>query len=306
MPNLPEMIAVLGPTASGKTSLALKLAAEFNGEIISCDSMQVYKGLPIGTAQPTEDELKQVPHHFIANMDIAERYDASIFAERAAKVIDEVKSRGKLPIIAGGTGMYARILLYGGDMLPSDKTIAAQVREDYETNGRDSLIEEITKVDPQTAERVKDNLRRIFRAVEVIRITAEPIPEKASWGDEPIYDVKQFILIPEPEYSRSRITKRTKQMLEQGWIEEAETAIQNGLLETPTARQALGYSLIGAFLKDEFSRDELEEKLITKTCQYAKRQRTWFRHQHPGAAIINIDETMTFDDVWKRVLEELG
>ncbi|MCM8536153.1 MAG: tRNA (adenosine(37)-N6)-dimethylallyltransferase MiaA [Lentisphaeraceae bacterium] len=283
-----SLIAVLGPTASGKSSLAMKLAKKLDGEIISCDSMQVYKGMDIGTAKPTLEDQQEIPHHLIDNLDISVRYSASMFLELANKIIPEVKSRGKVPIIAGGTGMYARLLLYGGDMMPADREVNAALKSRLINEGHDALWQELLEKDPVAAEKVKGNDRRLLRSLEVFELTGEPLPGKTTWGDEQIVDGLQIINMCPTEYNRERVGIRAAEMLKNGWIEETEALIDKGLWETPTAYQSLGYRQIGDYLEGKFeSFEALQEKITTLTRRYAKRQRTWFRNQHPGSHMIN-------------------
>ncbi|MCH2206323.1 MAG: tRNA (adenosine(37)-N6)-dimethylallyltransferase MiaA [Lentisphaerales bacterium] len=283
-----SLIAVLGPTASGKSSLGMLLAEKLDGEIVSCDSMQVYKGMDIGTAKASEEEQQRFPHHLIDNLDIHMRYSASMFLELISDIIPEIQSRGKVPVIVGGTGMYARLFLYGGDMMAADREVHSRVKARLAEEGHEKLWLEVCEKDPVTAEKIKGNDRRLIRAAEVLELTGEPLPGKTTWGDEQIVEGLQLINMCSAEYNRERISKRTGEMLKEGWIEETEKLIEQGLWETPTAFQSLGYKQIGEYLNGEFeSLDALEEKIITLTHRYAKRQRTWFRNQHPGAWMIN-------------------
>ncbi|MCM8542620.1 MAG: tRNA (adenosine(37)-N6)-dimethylallyltransferase MiaA [Lentisphaeraceae bacterium] len=285
------VLSILGPTASGKSSLAMILAKKLNGEIISCDSMQVYQGMDIGTAKPSVADREEVPHHLVDCFDIHTRYSANMFYERASKLITEIEERGRLPIIAGGTGMYVRLLLYGNDMPPADRELHAQLKSRLAEEGREALLKELAAIDTQTAERVKDNDRRLIRALEAVILTGEPVPVKASWGDEAVVEGLQIINMCNPELNRSRITLRTDEMLKEGWVEEVEALIKQDLWNTPTACQSLGYRQIGDYLNGDFeSFEALKEKIITLTCRYAKRQRTWFRNQHPGSILIEREE----------------
>ena len=283
-----SLIAVLGPTASGKSSLGMLLAEKLNGEIVSCDSMQVYKGMDIGTAKPTKAEQERVPHHLIDNLDISVRYSASMFLELANKIIPEIQSRGKVPILVGGTGMYARLFLYGGDMMPADREVNAKMKARLVDEGHEKLWQELLQKDPVVAEKVKGNDRRLIRALEVFELTGEPLPGKTTWGDEQIVEGLQVVNMCSAEYNRQRISQRTGEMLREGWIEETQKLIDQGLWDTPTAFQSLGYKQIGEYLDGQFeSFKALEQKIITLTHRYAKRQRTWFRNQHQGAWMIN-------------------
>ena len=298
---MPQLISILGPTASGKSSLAFVLAQKLNSEIISCDSMQIYRELDIGSAKPSTDELQSVKHHMVDELDITESWTAAKFCEKAEKIYTSTDNHSL--IMAGGTGLYAKMFLYGADTLPSNKDIAAQLRDEYEKNGIDAIFEKLAKIDPQTAERLKDNNRRILRACEAAMLLNEALPER-SFSEEIRFPGRQIILMPSAELSRELIAKRCGEMLDEGWIEEGRQLIEKSLLETPTAAQALGYKEIAQHLQGEFNRDKLQEKLTIKTCQYAKRQRTWFRNQHPGAEIHNYSSQAERSEVFEKILSE--
>ena len=301
--SLNKVVSILGTTAVGKSSLAIKLAREINGEIISCDSMQIYQGLAIGTGHPNKQELAQVKHHLINEYELSQNYDASIFVQRASALIEDICQRGKVPIVVGGTGLYARLLLYKDSMRSSNKIIAKQIRQDYEEKGFEPLYQELMDIDPATAGKVGKNTRRLFRALEVIRIEKKPFG-KSNWKEKPFYKGFHYILLAEPSFNRQLIIKRIDKMLEQGWEEEAKLVLGQGLLKTPTAWQALGYRIINMYLDKKLSYQEMREQLITATCRYAKRQRTWFRHQHSGSTLLNIASKEDFDLCSKRVIGE--
>lgn len=304
---------ILGPTSGGKTALALGLAETLNGEIISCDSMQIYRGMPIGTAQPTADELARAPHHLIAEKAIDELYTAGMFYDLAVERIAEIRSRGKFPIIVGGTGLYAKTLIYGQSLWPTDRQLAADLKARVDRGELVQISDELEAMDPQTFQTVADNWRRILRAREAVELNGGPLttPENC-----PPFNLAQFVLHYEPETIRERIARRAYLMLDEGWIEEAETLFEQGLMETPTARQALGYSIIYDYLYPPKNVpnnqkhllmptfDDLAERLIVKTCQYAKRQRTWFRHQHPDATFIDMEKHNS-DSALKEILAHL-
>ena len=287
------IIVIMGPTASGKSSLALETARQFNGEIVSFDSMQVYTGLEIGTAQPSIAEKNEIPHHLVGIYDIYQRLDVYTFTELAEKAVQDILNRGKTPILAGGTGMYLRSFLYGMDDMPGDRAIRAELDALYDAPEKEAALHvRMAEVDPAVLEKWKDCRRRLIRALEVKLVSGKSILELQQNLDRKLrYDVQAFKLDLEPEYLNARIAARTELMLKAGWIEEARIAIEKGLLETPTAHQALGYKLIAGFLKGELSRSELKEKLIIATRQYARRQRTWFRHQHPEALSVTSSES---------------
>lgn len=286
-------VVIMGPTASGKSRLALETAEKLNGEIVSFDSMQVYRGLEIGTAQPTAEERSQIPHHLVGIYDIHQRLDVFTFTELAEKAVQDILSRGRVPILAGGTGMYLRSFLYGMDDMPGDRALRQELDEAYDAPEKEaSLHLRMAELDPAALEKWKDCRRRLIRALEVKLISGKSILElQQNRPRQLTREVKAFKLELTPEELNKKIAARTEIMLQQGWIEEAGKAIENGLLETPTAHQALGYKIIDRFLKGEFSFSELKEKLITATRQYARRQRTWFRHQHPEAIPVTSPES---------------
>ena len=280
-----KIVVIMGPTASGKSALALEWAKERGGEIVSVDSMQVYRGLEIGTAQPTAEERREVRHHLVGFMDMEERVEVFSFCERADAAIADIAARGKLPILAGGTGLYLRSLLYGLDDLPNDRELRARLDAEYDSpEGEAALHARMRELDPAALEKFANCRRRLIRALEVRLITGRSILELQGVAKPKLrYDVEAWRLDPPTETLKEKIARRAKLMLENGWIDEAKRALDRGLLATPTAHQALGYRLIDGFLHDAFDRAELEKRIVTATWQFARRQRTWFRHQHPEA-----------------------
>ena len=286
------IIVIMGPTASGKSKLALETALKINGEIVSFDSMQVYRDLEIGTAQPTLEERKAVPHHLVGICDLQQRLDVFTFTAWAEKAVDDILARGKVPILAGGTGLYLRSFLYGMDDMPGDREIRAQLDQLYDAPEKEAALHaRMAETDPAALEKWGQCRRRLIRALEVKLVSGRSILElQQNLPRQLRKDVKAFKLEIPPEQLSEKIAARTEKMLREGWIEEAEKAIARGLLDTPTAHQALGYKIIGTFLKGEISKAELKEKLIIATRQYARRQRTWFRHQHPEALPVTSTE----------------
>ncbi len=273
----------MGATASGKTSLALKLAADFKGEIISADSMQIYKGLDIGTAKPSVQELEKIPHHLINLYDIEQKLDVYRFVELAEKAIKDIHSRGKLPIIAGGTGFYIRALLYGLDTLPGDAGLRSELDAEYDNpDGYEKLKELMRVKDPADFERWHMHRRKLIRALEVFTLTGKSITELQTLNKPELrFPVISWNLCWEREELKRRIAERTRIMLDAGWIEEAESAIKSGILKTPTAHQVLGYKIIGEFLGKKIDYETMCERIITNTWQLARRQITWFKKQQP-------------------------
>ncbi|MBQ7652517.1 MAG: tRNA (adenosine(37)-N6)-dimethylallyltransferase MiaA [Victivallales bacterium] len=300
-------VCILGPTCCWKSETAIAIAARIGAEIVSCDSMQVYRGLEIGTAQPSKAEQEGVPHHLIGCLDMEERYDVNKFLDSAKTVIDGIHARGRRAVIVGGTGMYARALVYGHSLLPSDAEVFESVRAQLENGGRDALEYELAAAAGGRDNVPKDlllNPRRLIRACEVLRITGRLAWQLQNDGRIPNPSFRQFILLPELELLKGRIRQRTARMIEAGWIDEAQRAIGRGLMQTPTARQALGYSEIASFLDGDGpdTVEELTALLVSKTVKYARRQFTWFRHQHPGAELLAVSSG---SEASKAILEEL-
>ncbi len=278
------LLCITGPTASGKSALALRLARELNGEIVSADSMQLYRGLEIGTAQPTAEEQALVPHHLIGCFDWSERIDVTRFVRLADAAIADIRARGRVPIIAGGTGFYVKALLYGLDDLPADPELRRKLDQTYDRDDRfEALRARMRELDPAAEIRWHACRRKLIRALEVRLLTGHSLLE-LQHGARPLrYRTFARTLQWPPDLLRHRIAERTRTMLRNGWIEEAAAALAAGLAETPTAHQVLGYAVIAEYLAGRLTLEETAERIITRTCQLARRQRTWFRHQHPEA-----------------------
>lgn len=295
-PN-PRHILILGPTCSWKSETALTIARRRNSEIISCDSMQVYRGLEIGTAQPSPEEQALVPHHLICCRDISQPYDVNIFLSETRPILRRLEAQGKSAVIVGGTGLYARSLVYGHQLLPSDKALAEAIRaQDATSEGHQTLLSELARAAGGIHKIPQDlllNPRHFTRACEVFRLTGALPWILAKKNTTPSPEYRQFILLPEFSLLKERIRLRTRRMLQAGWVEEAKRAFENGLMQSPTAHQALGYRDIYNYLQEtpRFNQEELCTLLANRTIQYARRQYTWFRHQHPGATLLTISSS---------------
>lgn len=282
---------IMGPTASGKTSLAIAVAKAVSGEVISADSMQIYKNLDIGTAKPSESERAGIRHHLIDIAYMSEKYDVFRFLEDADHIIHDIRSRGKLPVVAGGTGLYMRALIYGMDSLPADEQLKAELFGKFDSDEAYPALKELMlEKDPLDFERFQPNRRRLIRAYEVFMLTGVPMCELQKRWDEakPRTDAISFFLSWDRELLKERIRARCEKMLAEGWMEEALKLIDEGLLKTPTAWQALGYRQICEYASGKIGMDELSDRIVTATWQFARRQLTWFRNQHPEAHIIEM------------------
>ena len=272
----PKVIAVVGPTASGKTALSIKLAHERNGEIISADSRLVYKGFDIASAKPTIEEREGIPHHLIDIVEPEVDYTAGDYTRDGKKAIEDILSRGKLPIIAGGTGLYFRVLLEHYD-LPQVET-NYELREELQEKSKEELIEDLKKIDIEAYKNLKkdNSKRRIIRIIELVKVLGKPLSEIEK-QKEPEYDVEW--IMPElksRELLYDRINRRVDLMVEQGIVEETKSLLEkHGRIKNFT--ETIGYKEMLSYLDGEWSFEEAVDKLKQHTRNYAKRQLTWFR-----------------------------
>ena len=276
----PFVVVVLGPTASGKTSLGIEIAEKFDGEIVSADSMQIYENMDIATAKPTADELSRVRHHLIGFVPVGEKFSVAKYKEKATQVIDDILSRGKLPVVVGGTGFYIDTLVKNTEFLDCEESdIREKLEARCEENGIETLYNELKDIDPKTADRlhINDN-KRIIRALEVYYSTGKTISEQdeASHLNESKY---RWCLIglkaQDRQYLYDRINLRVDKMLEEGLIEETENFFESEV--SSTAAQAIGYKELKPYIDSLVTLEEAVEKLKMESRRYAKRQLTWFR-----------------------------
>ena len=277
-----RIAAVVGPTASGKTALAVALAKQFNGEVVSADSMQIYRKLNIGTAKPTAEEMQGVPHHMLDVAAPGESYSVSRYEKEATACVEDILSRGKLPILCGGTGLYVDALIRGGGFLESgvDSGLRAQLEEEWNVRGGEAMLQRLASFDPDSAARLHLNdKKRIIRAVEVylqtgITITAHNARTAAL---PPRYDAVMIGLRTEPrQILYSRIDRRVTKMLDAGLEQEARQLLESGDL-AGTAAQAIGYKEMLAYFRGEATLEQAADLIRQKSRNYAKRQLTWFQ-----------------------------
>ena len=276
-----NIICVVGPTASGKTALAVELAKSFNGEVVSCDSMQIYRRMDIGTAKPTPEEMQGIPHHMIGICEPDEGFSVSRYVELADPIVQDILSRGKRVIIAGGTGLYVDSLIRGNDFAPFPATgCRERLEARAESEGIEVLIAELRSIDPEALERSQNNPRRIIRALEVFQETGETITahNKRTQAIPPKY---QPLWIGLDYVNRQdlydRIDLRVELMVKDGLLEEIRGILNSGIPESATAMQAIGYK---EFVDAMAGRDTLENAISSVqqgSRRYAKRQLTWFR-----------------------------
>jgi tRNA dimethylallyltransferase len=293
----PSILIILGPTATGKSSLAIELSKELNGEIISADSMQVYRKMDIGTAKPSREDLSSTPHHLIDIKEPDEPWTVSDFTEHAAKLISEIQKKDKLPIIAGGTGLYLNAFLEGFSfpITPADLKLRARLEKIADEKGSKSLWEKLKGADPRAAEKISENdKKRIIRALEVYETTGKPISDlqkKSSVRDK--YNVVMIGLNIEREKLYERINKRVDDMISSGLVQEVKSLMEAGYDKKLNSMQALGYKEMIDHIEDKMGLPETVELIKRKTRNFARRQMTWFRR---------FDDVQWFDALTDQIL----
>lgn len=276
-----KVIVICGPTASGKTALSIELAKKINGEIISSDSMQIYKDMTIGTAKPTPEEMQGIKHYLIDFVSPDERYSVADYKRDAKKAIKEIIQKGKTPIIVGGTGLYVDSLIYEIEYpnIEFDEEYRKSLENQVEEKGLEELYKKAQEIDPEAVEKIsKNDKKRILRILEIYHATGKnkTEQEKESRKKEVEYDYTVYALNWEREKLYERINKRVDIMIEQGLIEEVKE-IYEKYDKFSTAMQGLGYKEVVQYLEREITKEEMIEKIKQETRRYAKRQLTWFR-----------------------------
>ena len=277
----PKVIVICGPTASGKTALSIELAKKINGKIISCDSMQIYKDMNIGTAKVTEEEMQGIKHYMIDFVSPDERYSVADYKNDAEKIIEIIINKGKTPIIVGGTGLYVDSLIYNIEYpkINLDEDYRQKLEKEVEEKGLKYLYDVAKKIDEQAVQKISINdKKRIMRVLEIYHATGKTKTEQEveSRKKEVKYDYKIFAINMDREKLYQRINLRVDKMIENGLIEEVEN-LQKQYNHFPTAMQGLGYKEVVEYLQNEITKDEMIEKIKQETRRYAKRQLTWFR-----------------------------
>ncbi len=279
----PKILVICGPTASGKTALAVELALRHRGEVVSADSMQIYRRMDIGTAKPTQAEMRGVPHHMLDVADPEEDFSVARYVDMAAKCVDDILSRGRLPILAGGTGLYIDSLLSGRTFAPfqPDSPLRGQLEEQLRREGGAAMLARLAQVDPDSAARLHPNdEKRIVRALEVYQSTGKTITQHnlETQAIPPRYDALTLALAFERrEDMWSRIDRRVDQMMDQGLVAEVQGLLDSGVPAKCTAMQAIGYKEMAAALLSGGDVRSAAEEIQLRSRQYAKRQLTWFR-----------------------------
>lgn len=277
----PKIIVICGPTGIGKTSTAIHLAQAFSGEIVSADSMQVYREMDIGTAKPTAEEQQQVPHHLIDVVSPDEPFDAAVFSRMADTAITDLTGCNRLPFVVGGTGLYIKALVHGlSRARPADEAVLNRLKEEVDRLGSEILHQRLAGCDPQAAERIHPNdAFRIIRAIEIFESTGQPITryhEEHRFGDRKYLALK-ICLSSDREILYERIDQRVDIMLQQGLPEEVEGLLKKGYHRDLKSMQSLGYRHMTEYLADETTWEEAVRTMKRDTRRYAKRQLTWFK-----------------------------
>ena len=277
----PKVIVICGPTASGKTGLSIELAKKINGEIVSCDSMQIYKDMTIGTAKPTIDEMQGIKHYLIDCVSPEERYSVADYKRDATEAIENIISDGKVPIIVGGTGLYLEALIYNIEFneIETDLEYRGNLEKIEKEEGLEKLYQMAEKIDKIAMQKISHNdKKRIFRVLEIYHSTGKTKTEleAESRKQESKYTYVLFGITMDREKLYDRINKRVDIMIEQGLIKEVENLLKK-YKEFPTAMQGLGYKEVVEYLKGFTTKEEMIEKIKRETRRYAKRQLTWFR-----------------------------
>ncbi len=308
------VVVICGPTASGKTALGVALAKALNGEVVGADSMQLYRGMDIGTAKPTVEEMEGVPHHMLSVADPTEDFSVARYVDMAARCVDDILSRGKLPILAGGTGLYIDSLLSGRTFAAFDEEspLRAELEARYAKEGGQALLEELSRADPDTAARLHPNdAKRIVRALEVWLTTGKTITQHnaETRALPPRYDALTLTLdFERREDMWDRIDRRVDRMMADGLVEEVRALLDSGVPRKCTAMQAIGYKEMAAALLGDGNTAGAAEEIKLRSRQYAKRQRTWFR-RNTQAKKLFWGPVPNFADVLHRstaYLEEFG
>ena len=310
----PKILVIVGPTASGKTRMAVELAQRHNGEVISADSMQIYRTMDIGTAKPTQEEMGGIPHHMIDVADPEEDFSVARYVEMAAQCVDDVLARGKLPIVAGGTGLYIDSLLSGRTFAPfsPDSALRGELERELAEKGGQAMLEALAQVDPEAAQRLHPNdHKRIIRALEVYRSTGKTITQhnRETQAIPPRYNALTIgLAFQDRQAMWRRIDQRVDEMVAAGLEDEVRRLLTSGISPKCTAMQAIGYKEFTQALSGEMTWQEAADVVKLRSRQYAKRQLTWFG-RNPNTRWVRWDDPPEFEQgrrVSTEYMEEFG
>lgn len=279
MGDLPPLLAIVGPTATGKTAVAVEVAKQLQGEIASADSMLIYRYMDIGTAKPTSEERQGIPHYMIDLIDPDEPYSVALYQAEAERHILEISGRGKLPLLVGGTGLYIRSVIdrYSFARAGFDPGLRRQLQEEAEAFGKEALYRRLCAVDQEAAQKIHPhNLKRVIRALEVYYLTGQPVSRRQQKKEGPKYNLAMFGLAMERALLYRRIEERVDKMLAAGLVEEVRQLLQRGYGLELTSMQGLGYKEMAQYLMGRITYAEAVYLLKRNTRRFAKRQLTWF------------------------------
>jgi len=300
----PQVIAISGPTASGKSDLALKLAQTLNGEIICMDSMQIYRRMDIGTAKPTMEEQAIVPHHMLDIVEPTENYAVADYAQAAEKVIFEIAARGKQPILVGGTGLYLKALMHGlslGNAGGDEKIRARLYAMADEPDGKFRLHRRLSEVDPVSAGKFHPNdIRRVIRALEVFELTGTPISQQKQEEPDRPFSVLPLAIDMPRDILYARLEKRVHQMMKQGLLQEVKALLESGVAPCMQSMQGIGYKELIPVVQGTQCVDDAVWQIILNTRHYAKRQGTWLRTE-PQTIWMTEEPEKRFDAAMKHI-----
>ena len=273
-----RLIVICGATATGKSALAVQLAKEISAEIINADSMQLYRGMDIGTAKATIEERQGIPHHMMDLLEVTEDANVAWYQGNARAVISDIHARDKDAIIVGGTGLYIKAILDELNFPDTDPVVRAELELEFATKGIAPLFDRLEELDPAAALAIdKGNSRRVIRALEVIKITGKPFTANLPREESSRYpNAKQFGLVMDRDTLSEKISARVEHMWEKGLVQEAEKLLAAGIMRGTTAQRALGYAQVIAQIEGKVSQEEAQEETKRATRQYARRQETWF------------------------------
>ena len=273
-----KIIIIAGPTASGKSKLAIEVAKKLHSEIISCDSMQIYKYMDVGTAKIMEDEMQGIKHHMINIVNPDEEYSVSDFAKEAKAIIDDMHKKNMIPIICGGTGLYVDALLYPLQLGAKDDAVRERLQEEYEKHGANYMHDKLKAIDPKEAEKVHaNNVKRVLRALEIYELTGKTKSEQDDREKELNYDALLICLNPQRDELYERINDRVEDMFDNKLEIEVQDLVNMGYNFNLQSMQAIGYKEFRDFISDRKSLEEVKEEIKTNSRHYAKRQITWFK-----------------------------
>lgn len=299
--NKPKVIVICGPTASGKTTLSIQLAQKINGEIISSDSMQIYKDMNIGTAKPDQQEMQGIKHYLLDFVEPNQRYSVADYKKDAENAIEDILQKGKVPIIVGGTGLYVDSLIYGIEYpnIEFDENYRKELERRVEKEGLEKLYEKAKKIDPQAMKKISRNdQKRILRVLEIYNATGKTKTEQEieSRKNEVKYDYRVFAINMDREKLYDRINKRVDIMIQKGLIEEVENLLKK-YNEFPTAMQGLGYKEVVEYIQGKVLKEDMIENIKRESRRYAKRQITWFKKNKQTIWIGPNDLQMILDEI---------